>query len=107
MIHKAGYRYRLYDKNLPGKPDIVLKKYKTVVFIHGCFWHHHPNCRRATTPKSNAGYWDAKLAGNIARDAENVRRLEQDGWRVFIVWECELKNPDDPLERFKAFIADG
>jgi DNA mismatch endonuclease (patch repair protein) len=105
LLHKAGYRYRLYDKNLPGKPDLVLKKYKTVVFIHGCFWHHHENCSRAVMPKSNTVYWDAKLTGNRARDADHVRRLEQDDWRVFIVWECELKQPEKALERFKAFLS--
>ena len=104
LIHKAGYRYRLYDKKLPGKPDLVLKKYKTVVFIHGCFWHQHENCRRRSTPKSNSGYWDAKLAGNVMRDTKNVLKLEHDGWHVFVIWECELKDLEKALEKFKLFI---
>jgi DNA mismatch endonuclease (patch repair protein) len=105
LIHRAGFRYRLYVKILPGKPDLVLKKYKTVVFIHGCFWHKHENCRRGNKPKSNNEYWDAKLARNVERDAENVRLLESEGWHVLIIWECELKDLDSVLKKFLVFIA--
>jgi DNA mismatch endonuclease (patch repair protein) len=105
LIHRAGFRYRLHDKTLPGKPDLVLRKYRTVVFVHGCFWHKHENCLRSNlTPSDNAGYWSAKQAGNAARDVENVLKLEKTGWRVFIVWECELKRPEASLDRFKRFI---
>jgi DNA mismatch endonuclease (patch repair protein) len=107
LLHRAGFRYRLYDKKLPGKPDLVLKKYKTIVFVHGCFWHRHENCPRSNlTPRDNAEYWAAKQARNAARDAENVVKLESAGWRAFIVWECELKRPEEQLERFKRFITD-
>lgn len=68
LIHKAGFRYRLYDKSLPGKPDLVMKKHKTVVFVHGCFWHCHENCKRATRPKTHKKYWDAKIAGNVEKE---------------------------------------
>jgi DNA mismatch endonuclease (patch repair protein) len=106
LLHGAGFRYRLYDKKLPGKPDLVLKKYRTAVFVHGCFWHRHENCSRLNlTPRSNVEYWSLKQARNAERDAENVVKLTALGWRVFIVWECELKKPEDTLERFKRFLA--
>jgi DNA mismatch endonuclease (patch repair protein) len=105
LIHRAGFRYRLYVKELPGKPDLVLKKYKAVVFIHGCFWHKHENCRRGNKPKSNNEYWDAKLARNVERDTENVRLLEEAGWHVLVIWECELKDLDSVLKKFLVFIA--
>jgi DNA mismatch endonuclease (patch repair protein) len=105
LLHKAGFRYRLHTADLPGKPDVVLKKYKTVVFVHGCFWHRHETCpRRNITPSSNAAYWEAKQTRNAARDAVNKLKLEQAGWRVFTVWECELKTPEEPLARFKRFL---
>jgi DNA mismatch endonuclease (patch repair protein) len=105
LLHKAGFRYRLHGKNLPGKPDLVLKKYKTAVFIHGCFWHKHQNCpRRNMTPQDNAAYWLAKQNRNAERDMLNAAKLESMGWRVFTVWECELKKPEEPLERFKRFV---
>jgi DNA mismatch endonuclease (patch repair protein) len=104
LIHRAGFRYRLYDKTLPGKPDIVLKKYKTVVFIHGCFWHGHENCRRGNKPKTHKKYWNAKIARNVARDTENISVLQSMGWRVIIIWECELKDLDTVLQNFNTFI---
>ena len=85
-----GFRYRKNDKRYPGKPDIVLPKYKTVIFIHGCFWHMH-DCGRFVWPTSNEEYWKTKIARNIERDKSNVAALEQAGWNVLVVWECELK----------------
>jgi DNA mismatch endonuclease (patch repair protein) len=105
LIHRAGFRYRLYVKDLPGKPDLVLKKYKTVVFIHGCFWHQHENCKKANRPKSNSGYWDEKLNRNAARDIENTLKLENEGWHILTIWECELKDLESVLKKFLAFIA--
>jgi DNA mismatch endonuclease (patch repair protein) len=105
LIHRAGFRYRLHVKTLPGKPDLVLKKYKTVVFIHGCFWHKHEGCKRGNKPKSNNGYWDAKLNRNVERDKENTRRLQADGWNVLVIWECELKDLDSVMKKFLTFIA--
>ncbi|MCL2519088.1 MAG: very short patch repair endonuclease [Oscillospiraceae bacterium] len=104
LIHRVGYRYRLHDKKLPGKPDLVLKKFKTAIFIHGCFWHQHEKCLKAATPKSNIDYWGKKLVKNLERDADNIRRLKYGGWHVFIVWECELKNPERIFKRFESFI---
>lgn len=87
-----GFRYRINDKRLPGKPDIVLKKYKTVIFVNGCFWHRHINCKYATIPKTNTEYWQKKFERNIYNDNENYRKLASLGWHVIILWECELKS---------------
>ena len=86
-----GFRYRVNDKRLPGKPDIVLPKYRTVIFVHGCFWHGHKNCRNYVIPKTNTDFWTAKIARNQERDQEVWRKLEAKGWSVIIVWECQLK----------------
>lgn len=86
-----GFRYRINDKRLPGKPDIVLPKYRAVVFIHGCFWHGHKNCSIFKMPKSNTDYWSTKIERNQERDQEVWRQLEAQGWAVIVVWECELK----------------
>lgn len=101
-----GFRYKLNDKRLPGKPDIVLPKYRTVVFIHGCFWHGHNGCKVSHIPKTNTGFWVAKVARNQARDQEVWRKLEAKGWSVIIVWECQLKkaNLDETVERVAAEI---
>jgi DNA mismatch endonuclease (patch repair protein) len=104
LIHHAGFRYHLYCKTLPGKPDLVLKKHKTVVFIHGCFWHRHENCNRATRPKTHKKYWNKKIDGNVERDRKNGTMLKNTGWRVFTVWECELKQPAEVLKKFIKFI---
>jgi len=90
-LFSCGLRYRKNDKRYPGKPDIVLPKYKVMVFVNGCFWHMHDGCKRAVLPKSNADYWIPKLQANCERDEANRRYLEQSGWRVITVWECELK----------------
>ncbi|WP_019849370.1 very short patch repair endonuclease [Desulfitobacterium sp. PCE1] len=90
-LFNKGFRYRKNVKTLPGCPDIVLPKYKTVVFINGCFWHMHDNCPRFVWPKSNVEYWTKKLLGNKKRDEGNILSLEELGWKVIIVWECELK----------------
>lgn len=86
-----GFRYRKNDARLPGKPDIVLPKFKTVVFVNGCFWHKHEGCKYFVWPKNNAEFWEKKIESNIVRDERNYKRLEDLGWRVLIVWECELK----------------
>ena len=90
-LFSKGLRYRKNDGKLPGHPDIVLPKYRTVVFINGCFWHMHDGCKFAALPESNAGFWKEKLEGNKKRDEEKIRQLEIMGWRVIIVWTCELK----------------
>ena len=90
-LWSLGFRYRINEKDLPGKPDIVLPKYRTVVFIHGCFWHGHKDCKYYTVPKTNTEFWTAKVTRNQQRDQEVWRQLEAKGWYVIIVWECELK----------------
>ena len=90
LVHRLGYRFRLHRRNLPGTPDIVLPKYRAAIFVHGCFWHQH-DCRRGRRlPASNQTYWGPKLARNVARDATAKATLGQLGWRVLIVWECEV-----------------
>lgn len=91
FLFSKGFRYRKNDARLPGKPDIVLPKYKTVIFVNGCFWHGHEGCRYFVWPKNNAEFWKAKISGNIQRDAQCVRLLKEQGWNVIVVWECELK----------------
>ena len=92
LLHRSGYRFRLHRQDLPGKPDIVLPKYKTVIFVHGCFWHGCLTCQHARVrPTTNAEYWEKKLNRTLDRDKNNVTALEQLGWRVMVIWECETK----------------
>jgi DNA mismatch endonuclease (patch repair protein) len=95
-LHRLGFRYRLNQISLPGKPDLVLKKHNTVVFVHGCFWHGH-ECPLFKWPKSNAKFWRKKIKGNRARDQSDIARLLQLGWRVLIIWECAIKNQHPDL----------
>lgn len=97
FLHARGYRFRLHRKDLPGRPDIVLPRFKTCIFIHGCFWHHHEGCKFATLPKTRADFWAEKLRGNVERDRRAQEALIRDGWRVLTIWECELKSPDAAL----------
>ena len=90
-LHVAGFRFRVNDKKLPGKPDLVLRKFRTVIFVNGCFWHRHEGCKKAATPKSNVEFWETKFRGNIARDKQNSMELAEKGWDVLIVWECEIE----------------
>ncbi len=87
-----GIRYRLQNGKLPGRPDIVIGRLRTVIFVHGCFWHRHPGCRMAYTPKSNVEFWLTKLESNVARDTRNQARLVEQGWRVIVIWECETRD---------------
>ncbi|MEO0879261.1 MAG: very short patch repair endonuclease [Pseudomonadota bacterium] len=103
-LHAAGFRFRLHRADLAGKPDIVLPRYKAVVFVHGCFWHGHDCKRGARTPKTNAAYWRAKIARNTDRDAAAVKALSAQGWRVFIVWECELRAGEKTMTALAAAI---
>lgn len=103
MLHALGYRYRLHRKDLPGKPDIVFSAKCAVIFVHGCFWHGH-GCRAGRVPSSNTGYWEPKIAENRVRDARNVQALEALGWRVLIVWECELKRGGQGLTKAQEFL---
>lgn len=91
-LHGRGLRFRLHVKDLPGKPDLVFPKYKAVVFVHGCFWHQHTGCKYATMPSTRMIFWTNKLSENVARDSYQIAALEGLGWRVFVVWECELQD---------------
>jgi DNA mismatch endonuclease, patch repair protein len=104
-LHRLGFRFRLRDKQIPGRPDLVFPKYGAVVFVHGCFWHRHRKCRSASVPKSNAAFWKEKFARNLARDRRNRRELRKLGWRVLVVWECELmKDTVAAIEKTAAWL---
>ncbi len=92
VLHSMGYRFRLHSKDLPGSPDIVLPKYKTVIFVHGCFWHRHENCKYASTPKIRQEFWNKKFTENIKRDLEIQEKIKNLDWRSIVIWECETKN---------------
>lgn len=98
-LFSKGYRYRKNDGRYPGKPDIVLPKFRTVIFVNGCFWHRHPGCRYATTPETNREFWQKKFDQNIARDQKVQMHLRADGWNVIIVWECEISKITDRTSR--------
>jgi DNA mismatch endonuclease (patch repair protein) len=91
LLHRLGYRFRLHRRDLPGSPDLTFPKYRTVIFVHGCFWHQHPGCRKALPPKSRVAFWQAKFDRNVARDRAYQARLQEAGWRVEIIWECETR----------------
>jgi len=103
-IYYAGFRYRLCDPRLPGKPDLVFWGKRKVIFVHGCFWHGHEGCRRNRMPKSNQEYWFSKLEKNKVRDSLHFSKLREMGWQALAVWECELKEADILLERLKTFL---
>ena len=95
VLHSMGYRFRLHSKDLPGSPDIVLPKYKTVIFVHGCFWHRHENCKYASTPKTRKEFWNKKFTENKKRDSEIQEKIKILDWRSVVIWECETKNIED------------
>jgi len=104
LLHRMGYRFRLHRKDLPGKPDIILPKHKTVVFVHGCFWHRHNACQYAYNPKSRVIFWKEKFNRTIERDNKNKTELESCGWKVIVVWECELYDPVSVISKLKLHI---
>ncbi|MET2829789.1 very short patch repair endonuclease [Mesorhizobium shangrilense] len=104
-LHGLGLRFRNHADDLPGKPDIANKTHKWAIFVHGCFWHSHAGCRLASSPKSNVGYWIEKLARNQARDTEKIAALESQGYRVLVVWECEVRDGDQLQRALEAFVA--
>lgn len=101
LLHRAGYRFRLHVRALPGTPDVVLPRYRTVVFVNGCFWHRHVGCKIATTPKSHRKFWTEKFARNVANDRKHRRQLRRMGWRVATVWSCQLKHPERVLAKIE------
>jgi len=100
-LFSKGFRYRKNDKRYPGKPDIVLPKYKTVIFINGCFWHGHKNCSKSKLPDANYEFWKTKIEVNVKRDQENYDALEKQGWRVVIIWQCEINNLENKEKKLK------
>ncbi len=105
LLHRMGLRFRVHRKDLPGKPDIVLPRHQTVVFVHGCFWHRHHGCRYAYTPKTRVTFWQKEFDANIERDKRNARDLRRLGWRVITVWECETKRSDKLSRRLAGRFA--
>lgn len=104
ILHKAGFRFRKNAPNLPGKPDIVMPKFNTIIFVHGCFWHRH-NCKRGqSVPSARMDYWLEKFRTNVVRDKDTISKLTLKGWRVLVVWECELKHSAKLLEKIKSFL---
>lgn len=104
LLHRLGFRFRLHRRDLPGKPDIVLPKYSTVVFVHGCFWHRHPGCPNATTPAARQDYWLFKFKRTVTRDRRNQEEILRRGWNVIVVWECELRDLEQLAPRLRNAI---
>lgn len=105
MLHRMGFRFRLHRRDLPGEPDIVLPKHKSAIFVHGCFWHFHKNCRDGKIPQSNQEYWRPKLEGNARKDEQALSALRADGWNTLVIWECELReNLTEVQERVEEFL---
>jgi DNA mismatch endonuclease (patch repair protein) len=102
-----GHRFRLHDRRLPGTPDIVLRRHRKIVFVHGCFWHGHEGCRRSALPETRHDWWAAKIAGNRQRDDLDVTHLQKLGWDVLVVWECETRHKDVLAERLRSFMQSG
>ena len=106
LVHGLGYRYRLHGKRLPGQPDLVFASRRRVIFVHGCFWHRHPDCGQARTPKSRVQFWRTKLDRNRERDLANQRELHHMGWHLLVVWECELHDLESVTKRVVCFLED-
>ena len=104
ILHRMGYRFRLYVRKLPGNPDIVLSRHKKIIFVHGCFWHGHQGCPKSRRPATNVEFWNEKISGNIKRDNENLVKLAGLGWKTLVVWECETKNTDQLVEKLTIFL---
>ena len=104
LLHREGYRFRLHAGDLPGRPDVVFRGRRKVIFVHGCFWHRHEGCKRTTTPRTRREFWMDKFAANRKRDAAAVSSLERTGWEVAVVWECETEDPERLKNRLVAFL---
>lgn len=106
IAHRMGLRYRLHRSDLPGRPDLVFPRHRLAVFVHGCFWHRHPGCGRASTPATRTDFWRAKFDGSVERDQRQQAALEASGWRVLILWECELKDEGRVEDRLRAAVCE-
>lgn len=107
LAHALGFRFRLHRADLPGRPDFVLPRYRTAVFVHGCFWHRHEGCKKATSPKSRIDFWQAKFRANVDRDAKNEAELVEMGWRVLTIWECETHHSEALRKTFESIRTTG
>ena len=103
-LFSKGFRYRKNDDRYPGKPDMVLPKYNTIIFVHGCFWHGHKNCKASKLPETRKKFWKKKISDNLERDRKNIQNLEKQGWNVIVVWECEINNKNKREERLRKLI---
>lgn len=106
VAHGLGYRFRLHKANLAGRPDLVFPRHRKVIFVHGCFWHGHENCKKAKRPQTNRAFWDQKLSRNVERDQQNVATLEEAGWAILTVWECETRNRSQVIDKIRYFLED-
>jgi DNA mismatch endonuclease (patch repair protein) len=104
LLHRMGYRYRLHGRYLPGKPDLVFRRRGCILFVHGCYWHRHAGCRFAFFPKSRVDFWTAKFAANVERDKRVIQQLQQAGWRVLVVWSCEISKADALSAKLRTFL---
>jgi DNA mismatch endonuclease Vsr len=104
IVYRLGYRFRLHFRKLPGTPDLAFPKRQKTLSVHGCFWHQHPACERAGVPKSNRGFWRVKLARIATRDAEVIAAIRKQGWRVLVIWECQIKDELRPAARLRRFL---
>ena len=104
LLHNMGYRFRLHRKDLPGKPDIVLPRYKSVIFVNGCFWHRHKGCKNATSPKTKKTFWREKFKANVERDRKAQEELKSMGWKILIIWECELSDINSVSIDIRSFL---
>ena len=107
IAHRLGFRFRLHRGDLPGRPDLVFPRYRAVIQVHGCFWHRHPGCKYATSPKTRVGFWENKFRGNVVRDRRNEAALLELGWRVLVIWECETRDQDAVAARIEAYLGEG
>ena len=105
LLHRLGFRFSLRTRDLPGRPDILLRRYKTAIFVHGCFWHRHSGCKNSVLPKTREEFWISKLNGNVERDRRNAAELRQQGWQVLIVWECEIEDETKLTQKLRAKLA--
>lgn len=106
-LHGMGYRFRLHRRDLPGTPDIVLPRHRLALFVHGCFWHRHAGCRRCTTPQTRREFWEAKFAANVERDRRYTEALEAEGWRVGVLWECQIRSAAQLRTVLQGIVGDG
>jgi len=104
-LHRMGYRFRLHRRDLPGKPDVVLPRLRTIFLIHGCFWHRHPGCRFAYSPKSRTAFWEGKFERNVIRDRKVEQQLREAGWTVYTIWECETRDPAALADRLRQMLS--